>query len=158
MYSCELLKLELTAGKRRQLVDAYLALTAWPDALPALKALQSAGLRLALLSNATPQMLEAGIRNAGLAGLFEHVLSTDRIGTCKPDPRAYRMAIDAFGLKREEILFVAFAGWDAGGAKLFGYPTFWVNRMNLPAEQLGVVADASGQAMSDLLAYVNALG
>ncbi|MBI3715733.1 MAG: haloacid dehalogenase type II [Betaproteobacteria bacterium] len=158
IFSCELLKLDLTTDKRRQLVDAYLALKAWPDALPAVNALKNAGLRLAFLSNATPQMLEAGIRNAGLEGLFEHVLSTDAIRTYKPDPRAYRLAIDAFGLKREEILFAAFAGWDAAGAKTFGYPTFWVNRMNLPAERLGVAADASGQGLNDLVTYVKTSG
>jgi hypothetical protein len=31
------------------------------------------------------------------------------------------MAIDAFGPKREDILFVPFAGWDTTGAKWFGY-------------------------------------
>ena len=27
----------------------------------------------------------------------------------KPDPRAYRMGVDAFGMEREEIAFAAFA-------------------------------------------------
>src|SRR5512143_3595254 len=56
------------------------------------------------------------------------VLSTDRARTYKPDPRAYRLGIEGFGLRREEILLEAHAGWDAAGAKSFGYPTFWVNR------------------------------
>ena len=46
---------------------------------------------------------------------------------------------------REEILFVAFAGWDAAGAKLFGYPTYWVNRPRLPPEELSVLPDGSGE-------------
>ena len=66
------------------------------------------------------------------------------------------MAIDAFKLKREEILFAAFAGWDAAGAKWFGYPTFWVNRLNLPGEELGVTPDATGQDLTDLVSFVNA--
>ena len=56
--------------------------------------------------------------------MFEQVLSSDRAKTYKPDPRAYQLGVDALQVKREEILFVAFAGWDAAGAKLFGYPTF----------------------------------
>ena len=43
--------------------------------------------------------------------------------------RRHLKAVDAFGLPREEILFVAFAGWDVAGARWFGgsaYPTFWV--------------------------------
>lgn len=153
-YAADLLGLDLTKEKRERLLDAYLELRAWPDVAPALAALRGAGLRLAFLSNATAQILDAGIGNSRLRGAFEHVLSTDAIGTYKPDPRAYRMAIDAFELAREEILFVAFAGWDAAGAKSFGYPTFWVNRLNLPPERLGVVPDGTGKTLADLVDFV----
>ena len=61
---------------------------------------------------------------------------------------------DAFNLKREEILFVPFAGWDAAGAKAFGYPTFWVNRRNLPMEKLGTVPDSTGKNLTDLVDFV----
>lgn len=154
VFSAKLLKLDLTPEIRKQLMNAYLELKAWPDVLPALKSLKSAGLRLAFLSNLTPKLLDANIKSAGLDGLFEHVLSTDKIKTYKPDPRAYQMGIDAFKLKREEILFVAFGGWDAAGAKSFGYPTFWVNRLNLPVEELGVVPDGIGQTTTDLVDYL----
>ena len=154
VFSAKLLKLDLTPEIRGQLMNAYLELKAWPDVLPALKSLKSAGLRLAFLSNLTPKVLDANIKNAGLDGLFEFALSTDKIKTYKPDPRAYQMGIDAFKLKREEILFVAFGGWDAAGAKSFGYPTFWVNRLNLPVEELGVMPDGIGQTTADLVDYL----
>ncbi|RYU59608.1 haloacid dehalogenase type II [Methylolobus aquaticus] len=157
VYATELLNLDLTPEKRKQLTEAYLGLKAWPDAPAALESLKRTGIRLAFLSNATPKILDAGIKNSGLDGLFEHVLSTDKIRTYKPDPRAYQMAIDAFGLAREEILFSAFAGWDAAGAKSFGYTTFWVNRLNLPREQLGVLPDAVGKNLNDLVSFVKAL-
>lgn len=156
VFSAEMLKLDLTPNKRQQLMEAYLKLKAWPDVPPALQSLKSAGIRLAFLSNATSQILNAGIKNAGLQGVFEHVLSTDTTKTYKPDPRAYQMAIDAFGLKKEEILFVAFAGWDAAGAKSFGYTTFWVNRLNLPTERLGAAPDGVGQNLNDLVSFVKA--
>ena len=98
-------------------------------------------------------MLEDGIKQSNLDGLFEDVLSTDQIRSYKPDPRAYQMAIDSLKLKREEILFAPFAGWDAAGAKWFGYPTFWVNRVGSPAEELGVVADAMGPDLNALVKY-----
>jgi 2-haloacid dehalogenase len=63
--------------------------------------------------------------------------------------------MDELKLRREEILFVAFAGWDAAGAKSFGYPTFWVNRLGLPHEELGVLPDASGSNLTDLVEYMN---
>jgi 2-haloacid dehalogenase len=102
----------------------------------------------------TAKMLEVGIKNSGLDGCFEHVLSTDHIRAYKPDPRAYHMAIDVFNLRREQILFAAFAGWDAAGAKWFGYPTFWVNRLDLPAEELAVAPDAMGRGLTDLVSFV----
>ena len=156
VFSCELLKLDLPAKKRDQLMDAYLQLEAWPDAPQVLRSLKNAGMRLAFLSNATPKILDAGIKNSGLDGVFEQVLSTDKIKTYKPDPRAYQMAIEAFNLKREEILFVPFAGWDAAGAKAFGYTTFWVDRLNLPAERLGAVPDAVGRNLVDLQRWLEA--
>lgn len=154
MFAGESLKLDVTPDQRKRLMESYLGLKAWPDVPPALKSLKSAGFRLAFLSNATPKILDSGIKNSGLEGVFEHVLSTDKIKTYKPDPRAYQMAIDAFGLKKEEILFVAFAGWDAAGAKTFGYTTYWVNRQNLPAERLGVTPDAVGKNLDDLTGFV----
>jgi len=137
-------------------MQAYLKLKIWPDVEPALKVLRNSNFRLGFLSNLTPKMLNAGISNSGLDGMFEQVLSTDRVKAYKPDPRAYQIGLDAFGLSREEILFVAFAGWDAAGAKSFGYPTFWANRMNLPAEELGIVPDAVGRDLSDLARWIAA--
>jgi 2-haloacid dehalogenase len=56
--------------------------------------------------------------------------------------------------RREEIVFAAFAGWDAAGATAFGYRTFWVNRQNQPAEELGVTPEATGRTLDDLVRYV----
>jgi 2-haloacid dehalogenase len=156
VFAAKLLNLELTSEKREELMQAYLLLKAWSEVPSALHFLRDAGGRLALLSNMTPKILETGIRSAGLAGLFEHVLSTDQVRTYKPDPRAYQLAIDAFKLERDDILFVAFAGWDAAGAKWFGYPTFWVNRLALPEEKLGVTPDATGHDLADLVTFVTA--
>jgi 2-haloacid dehalogenase len=155
-FSAQWLKLDLTPDKRGQLMNAYLQLNAWPDVAPALQALKDAGVRLAFVSNATRRILDAGIANARLEGVFDHVLSTDSIRTYKPDPRAYQMAIDALQLPREQILFVPFAGWDAAGAKSFGYTTYWVNRLNLPVEQLGVLPDHTASGMAELPGYVSA--
>lgn len=154
IFAANSLKLELTAEKRDRLMNAYLQLKAWPDVPEALKAMKTAGLKLAFLSNFTVKMLQAGIANSGLDGMFDHLFSTDQVRAFKPDARAYQMGIDAFKFKREEMVFAAFAGWDAVGAKKFGYPTFWVNRMNQPSEQLGFPPDATGSTLTDLKNFV----
>lgn len=155
VFAAKSLQLDLTADKRDQLMQAYLQLNAWPDVPAALKRLRQAGMRLAFLSNMTGKMLATNLHDAGLDGLFEHVLSTDQVRSYKPDPKAYEMGVKALGLKREEILFAAFAGWDVAGAKWYGYPTFWVNRLGSPPEELGVAADAAGPGMDDLVRFVS---
>ncbi|MFI5345744.1 MAG: haloacid dehalogenase type II [Elusimicrobiota bacterium] len=155
VFAAKKQKLQLSADERKQLMDAYLDLKPWPDAPAILRSLKGAGIRLVFLSNFTSKMLEADIKSSGLEGIFEQAISTDRLKTYKPDPRAYQMAVDALGLKRDEIVFVAFAGWDAAGAKAFGYKTFWVNRLNLPLEELGVAPDAASPNLSGLEKLVN---
>jgi 2-haloacid dehalogenase len=154
VFAANSIKLDLTAAKRAQLMQTFLELKTWPDAAPALRELKTKGIRMAFLANFTTTMLDASIRNAGLDGVLEPHLSTDRVGAYKPDPRAYQMALGAFGMAREEIIFAASAGWDAAGAKMFGYPTFWINRANLPAEELGVTADGTGSGLADLVKFV----
>jgi 2-haloacid dehalogenase len=139
-----------------RLMGSYLELKAWPDVPLALESLKRAGLRLAVLSNATLEILDAGIRNSKIVGVFEQIIGTDKLRTYKPAPNAYQMAIDALGLRKEDILFVAFAGWDAAGAKSFVYATFWANRQNLPVERLGVSADGIGKDLNDLVGFVRA--
>jgi len=156
VFAAKSIKLELSPERRDRLMQTYLELKAWPDVLPALRQLRDAGLRMAFLSNLTAPMLDAVVRNSGLEGLFEDHLSTDRVQAFKPDSRAYQMGLDAFGLKKEEIVFAAFAGWDAAGAKWFGYPTFWVNRANAGLEELGVAPDGTGTGLNDLVAFATA--
>jgi len=102
----------------------------------------------------TEEMLRTGIRANGLDGVSEHVLSADRVRAHKPDPRAYAMALDAFGLPRAEILFVSFADWDGAGAEWFWYPTFWVNRIAAPPEEIAPPADGAGPDLAALAAFV----
>lgn len=154
VFACTTLKLELSDVARTQLMNAYLTLKAWPDVSAALRTLKQSGVRLALLSNMTRNMLETNIQAAGLHGLFDQVLSSDQIRSYKPDPRVYQLGVDALKLKREDILFAAFAGWDTAGAKNFGYPTYWVNRLQAPAEVLGVLPDRTGSDLSGLVSFV----
>jgi 2-haloacid dehalogenase len=154
IFAAKSQKLDLTPDKEKALLAPLLQLKAYPDAKPALQALKAAGFRLAFLSNMTPTMLQAGIKNSGLEGLFDESLSTDRIRTYKPDPKAYQLGLDALHLKLNEILFVPFAGWDLSGALWFGYPTFWINRASAPAEELDATPLGSGKNLSDLCHYL----
>src|ERR1700743_3208817 len=134
---------DIAMGDRKKIMESYLNLNAWPDVLPTLKALKEMDIRLCFLSNMTTEMLSANSKNAKLEGYFEYLLSTDRVKAFKPSPAAYQMGIDTLKLKKEEIAFAAFAGWDAVGAKWVGYPTFWANRQNIILDELSVKPDAT---------------
>jgi 2-haloacid dehalogenase len=153
VFAARQLELDLRAAQRDEVMQSFLSLEAWPDVRPALQTLRDAGVRLALLSNFTEAILDAASRHAGIADLLEPPLSTDRVQAYKPHPRAYQMGLDAFALPREKIGFAAFGGWDAAGAKAFGYPTFWVNRAQQADEQLGKTPDAQGKTFEDLVAW-----
>jgi len=146
--------LELSAATRERLVLAQADLRPWNDTIAAVRELRASGLRLALLSNMTERMLTDGLQRAGLADSFEHVLSTDRVRAAKPAREAYAMGESAFGLRRDEIAFVAFAGWDVAGATWFGYPTAWMNRGNAAPEQLGTTPRITASELSPIVRWL----
>ena len=127
---------------------------AWPDVPSVLNTLKAKGIKLALLSNMIAAMLNAGLANSGLESALDLVLSTDAIKTYKPDPRAYRLGVDAFMLPKEQIAFVAFAGWDAAGAAWFGYPTIWINRLAAKPEELDEQHVVIGQGLQDVVRFL----
>lgn len=147
---------EATAANRDAMREAFLGLRAWPDVEPTLRQLRGAGIGIAFLSNMTQDMLTKGLENSSLTDMFDHVLSTDTVRTFKPDPKAYQLGVDAFGLPKEQIAFAAFAGWDAAGASWFGYPTVWINRLGFPADELGVKPDAEGRSLETLTTFISA--
>jgi 2-haloacid dehalogenase len=153
-FAAKTAKLPLDGDARDRLMGAFHQVRAWSDVAPTLGALHAGGYRLALLSNFTAPMLDRAVANSGLEGLFEPHLSTDLAQVYKPDARAYRLALNAFALPREQIAFVAFAGWDAAGAKAFGFPTYWANRTGAQAEELGLRADAVEPGLEALPAFV----
>lgn len=152
--ACESVGIDADDSQRDELMQEWLRLDVWPDVPGALRELHDRGLTLAFLSNATTRILDTGLRRAGLETLFAHVISTDRARTFKPHQDAYRLGTRVLGLRREEILFVAFAGWDVAGAKWFGYPTFWNNRLLAPAERLDAVPDGVDATLTDLSRFL----
>jgi 2-haloacid dehalogenase len=153
-FAAQQLRLDMSTNQQQQLILEWSKLPLWPEVSEAITVLRNAGLRLAFVSNMTRSMLEEGVKRTRLDKMFEIILSTDQIHTYKPDPRAYQMAETGLKLRREEILFVAFAGWDVAGAKWFGLPTFWVNRLGSAAEELGVEANASGRDLNSLVRFL----
>ncbi len=138
---------------RRRLMDLYLSLDAYPDALPALKALRQTGLRLAVLSNGSPGMLDAALRNARLDGELDAVLSVEEVAVYKPAPEVYALAARYLDLLPGEIGFVSSNGWDAHGAGTFGFRVAWCNRSGQPAERLPGAPETTVKSLAELPAF-----
>lgn len=143
------------ADLRARLMGSYERLGAYADARPALEALRAKGLRLAVLSNGSPRMLAAAAESAGLAPLLEHVLSVEEVRVYKPSPAVYRLAPDRLGLWPAEIAFVSANGWDASGAKAFGFSVAWCNRAGLPVDRLPDRPDVQVRSLAELPALVH---
>ncbi|WP_019140898.1 haloacid dehalogenase type II [Noviherbaspirillum massiliense] len=154
VFACKKLGVELTLEAQTQLMGQYAKLEAFPENLEVLSQLQALGMKLAILSNGNPQMLEAAVAAVGMQGLFSQLLSVDAVRKFKTAPEAYQLGPDVFGVSPKNILFVSSNGWDICGASWFGYRTYWINRTNGPFEELGVVPDGTGPDMWALLEYV----
>jgi 2-haloacid dehalogenase len=65
---------------------------------PGLEALKQQGLRLAVLSNGEPRMLEAAARSAGILPLLDHIVSVEEVKIFKPSPRVYNLTTERLGV------------------------------------------------------------
>jgi 2-haloacid dehalogenase len=153
-YAARAHDVALGDAARQELAHAFTELDPWPDSAETLRQLRQRGLKLAPLANFSPRMIERLLGRARLLEHFDALISTDQARTYKPDPKAYALAESVFGLPRRQIAFSAFGGWDAAGAHWFGMPTFWVNRLAQPGEELGA-ATASGPNLSALAEWLS---
>ena len=151
-YACKRLGLDLGADAEETLMSQYRHLSAFPENHEVLRALKSRGVVTGILSNGDPAMLAAAVESAGLGGLLDHVISVDAVGKYKTHPDAYALGPRATGLPPEQTAFVSCNSWDALAATWFGYRTLWVNRYQLPFEELGTPPAHTGASLRDVLA------
>jgi 2-haloacid dehalogenase len=141
-------------GLRDRLMQLYRVLDAYPDARPVLATLREAGISRAILSNGEPTMLADAARSAGLDGLLDAILSVEDVGVYKPHPRVYELAPRRFGVTPAEIAFISSNGWDAYGAKAFGFRVVWCNRAGGPRERIPAEPDVTVNSLADLPALI----
>ncbi|MCG3267029.1 haloacid dehalogenase type II [Yoonia sp. I 8.24] len=121
---------------RKRLLDLYWELQAYPEAPQVLTDLRAAGMKTAILSNGSPEMLNAAVQSAQIDPLLDATLSVQDVGIFKPSARVYDMVGNSFGCAKEDVLFVSSNGWDAAGAAGYGFQTAWVNRAGAPVDRL----------------------
>jgi 2-haloacid dehalogenase len=120
-------------------------LAAYPEVPKALERLRG---KKAILSNGSRDMLEPLVRHSRLA--LDAVLSVDEVKVFKPAPEVYELAVRRLQVAKERIGFVSSNGWDALGAKSFGFSVFWINRGNAPLDRLGFKPDRVVSTLAEL--------
>jgi len=126
-YTLRCLGLQHDRDTFERIMEKYLHLDLYPDALAALAALK--GNKLAILSNGSPEMLNALVKNTGLDRVLDATLSVDPKKVFKPAPDAYTLIEEELGVAPREVLFVSSNPWDACGAKSFGLNVAWIERV-----------------------------
>ena len=147
-FACKSLKLDCPPQSRKRLMQAYLHLKPYPEVKEALTTLSHC--KLAILSNGSPRMLKALVKNNGLGKAFDAVISVDEVKIFKPSPKVYALASKKLKVKKSEIGFVSSNFWDICGATSFGLRTFWINRGGNPSDELGYSTEATLTKLTDL--------
>ena len=137
---------------RQALLRAYRHLDAYPEAPAVLRRLHQRGARCVVLSNGSPAMLDAAVQSSGIAEWLDAVISVDAVGVYKPDPRVYQLLTQRFALPAQAIAFQTANGWDAAGAKAFGFHVAWIDRGGQTAETLPFAPDRRLRDLTGLLA------
>jgi len=105
---------------KKALLGAFAGLPLHTDVAPGLRDLAAAGFRLVTLSNGASTVAGSLFRTAGVAGVFERLLSVDDAPVWKPGAGSYRWAADSCGVDPSEMMLVAVHPWDIHGAARAG--------------------------------------
>jgi len=154
-FALETLAIE-KSGLRDRLMNLYLTLEPFPEVPEVLRRLKTAGLRTAILSNGSPMMLDAAVRESGLSTLLDAVLSVESVGVYKPHPKVYQLAVDRLGIPAAAIAFQSSNAWDAYAASAFGMRVVWCNRYGQRPERLPGKPDRMLRSLAELPALVAA--
>jgi len=115
---------------KKELLNLYKKLSVFPEVKQTLIKLKEKKLKLAILSNGTPTLLNGLVNSNNLNDLFDDIFSIDEVKVYKPSPKVYEMPIKKYKIKKNEVTFLSANTWDVSGGGNYGYNPVWVNRNN----------------------------
>ena len=113
---------------REELLSLYKKLSTFPEVNEILKNLKDKNLKLAILSNGSPELLNELVNSNNLKEIFDDLFSIEEVKIYKPDNKVYEIPINKYKIKPEEIYFLSSNTWDVSGGGNYGYQSIWVNR------------------------------
>ena len=121
---------------RNELLDLYKKLNPYSEVTECLKGLKEKKIKIAILSNGTPDLLKVLVESNNIQNYFDDIFSIESVGIHKPDAKVYEMPTKKYNCKPENICFMSSNTWDVSGGGVFGYNAVWVNRLNKVFDKL----------------------
>ena len=121
---------------RNELLNLYKELSTYSEVKECLEGLKAKKIKIAILSNGTPDLLKGLVESNNIQNYFDNIFSIESVGIYKPDSRVYEMPIKKYDCKPENICFMSSNTWDVSGGGFFGYNAVWVNRLNKVFDKL----------------------
>ena len=113
-----------------ELLNLYKVLSPFKEVPETLKMLKEKNLKLAILSNGTPSLLNELVKSNELDDLFDDLFSIEEVGIYKPDSKVYDLPIKKYKIEKNEVAFLSANTWDVSGGGNYGFNSIWVNRNN----------------------------
>ena len=142
---------EIDSSMKNELLDLYKILSPFKEVPEVLKSLKDKNLKLAILSNGTPSLLNQLVKSNNLDNLFDDLFSIEEVGIYKPDSKVYDIPIKKYNIKKNEVAFLSANTWDISGGGNYGYNSIWVNRNNNTFDNLDYVPKHQIKDLSKLL-------
>ncbi|WP_440928564.1 haloacid dehalogenase type II [Candidatus Pelagibacter sp.] len=120
----------IDSSMRNELLNLYKILSTFKEVPEVLKSLKEKDLKLAILSNGTPDLLNELVKSNNLENIFDDVFSIEEVGIYKPHSKVYDIPIKKYNIKKNEVAFLSANTWDISGGGNYGYNSIWVNRNN----------------------------
>jgi 2-haloacid dehalogenase len=140
---------------RNELLDLYKILSPFEEVPEVLKSLKEKNLKLAILSNGTPSLLNEVVHSNNLNNLFDDIFSIEEVGVFKPDSKVYDMPVKKYKIEKNEVAFLSANTWDVSGGGNYGYNSIWVNRTNNIFDKLDYQPKLEIKNLIDLLPKID---
>jgi 2-haloacid dehalogenase len=121
---------------KTELLNLYKKLSPFSEVKETLENLKKKEMKLSILSNGTPELLNELVTSNKLDAIFDDIFSIEEVGIYKPDSKVYDLPINKYKIKPNEIIFLSANTWDVSGGGNYGYNSIWVNRNNTVFDNL----------------------
>jgi phosphoglycolate phosphatase len=99
----------------------------YPGVVATLEALQSQGVRLALITNKESVLTQRVLAAHRLTSYFDLIVAGDTLSVRKPDPAVLRHALETFAVEPDDALFIGDSAIDVQTARHAGVPVWAVS-------------------------------